>query len=65
MMTKPKQWAPNCAVLLTIIIASLFASGCDKALSSPKIIVADGQTYLACKDMVWVDSEGGSGETAF
>jgi hypothetical protein len=51
--------------MLAIISSSLFAAGCDRAQSSPKIIVADGQTYFACKDVVWVDSEGGSGETTF
>ena len=50
---------------MAVIVCSLFAVGCDKAQSSPKFIVADGQTYFACKDMVWVDSEGGNGETTF
>jgi hypothetical protein len=46
-------------IVAIIIVASLAINGCDNVQSSPKIIVADGETIMACKDMVWVDTEGG------
>jgi hypothetical protein len=47
-------------------MSSMIAVACDEVQSAPKIIVADGQTYLACKDSVWVDSDGGfRGGTTF
>ncbi len=46
--------------LETVVISgALFAAGCDNVSGSPRIIEADGQTYVACKGLVWVTSEGG------
>jgi hypothetical protein len=44
-------------VLMTIISLYMIASG--GVSSSPKMILADGQTYFACKDLVWVAGDGG------
>jgi hypothetical protein len=46
-------------VAIVAIGSCLFAAGCDNVTSSPKMIEADGQTYIACKDLVWVSIEGG------
>ncbi len=56
----PKKLKPRTLYyegLSIVIISSLFAAGCDRVQSAPRLILADGQTYLACKDSVWVDSE--------
>ena len=42
-----------------IISGALLAAGCDDVSNSPKIVEADGQTYIACRGLVWVTSEGG------
>ena len=34
-------------------------AGCDGIKVAPKLIEADGATYLACKDFVWIGTEGG------
>jgi hypothetical protein len=33
--------------------------GCDNVKAPPKFIEADGQTYTAYKDFIWISSEGG------
>jgi hypothetical protein len=65
MRPKPRRTTLDYAKVLMAIISSLFAAGCDRVQSAPKLILADGQTYLACRDMVWVDSESvlGGGTT--
>jgi len=57
-MPKPTPRLLECAAVLTVFIIGLFAAGCDTAQPSPKIIVADGQTYLACQGSVWFGGEG-------
>ena len=47
------------AAVSILVIGSLLAAGCDRVQAVPKLITADGQTYVACKDLVWVSSEGG------
>jgi hypothetical protein len=45
--------------IVLMIIISLYMIASGGVSSSPKIIVADGQTYFACKDLVWVAGDGG------
>jgi hypothetical protein len=45
--------------LLALLIVSATFGGCDNVQSSPKRIDADGQSFLACHDFVWVGDEGG------
>ena len=50
----------NARRLATVIISgALFAAGCDNVSRSPRIIEADGETYVACKGLVWVSEGGG------
>ena len=44
-------------MLALIFSFTLFAS-CDDIQQSPKVIDADGQTYVACHGLVWVNLEG-------
>ena len=65
-MPKAEKSGLTCAGVLIALMSSMFALACDEVKSAPKIIVADGQTYLACKDSISVDSDGGfSGGTTF
>jgi hypothetical protein len=43
----------------TVILSCAVLAGCDDIQQSPKLIEADGQTYLACQGFVWVSREGG------
>ena len=49
------------------ISLALCLSACDNAQVAPKIIDADGKSYLACTGLVWVDKTSGtfSSETVF
>jgi hypothetical protein len=65
-MPKAEKSGFNCTGMLMALLSSVFAVACDKVQNAPKIVVADGETYFACKDSVWVDSDGGfSGGTTF
>lgn len=54
----------NLAGAAVTIIATLIAIGCDRMESAPKLILADGQNYIACKDTVWVGSDSPIGGEA-
>jgi hypothetical protein len=43
----------------TVILSCAFLASCDAIQLSPKLIEADGQTYVACRGLVWVNFEGG------
>ena len=61
-----KQSVAGRSVLL--LIGVVVAVSCDNIKQSPQGIEADGQTYIACHDLVWIDNEGGGilgGETTF
>jgi len=45
-------------IVLSLVCAVMFMA-CDDMQISPKMIEADGQTYIACRGLVWVRSEGG------
>ena len=49
---------PNRARWAVMLSCALLA-GCDDIQQSPKLIDADGQTYVACSGLVWVNLEGG------
>ena len=45
---------------LGVVLCCASFVGCDELpQKSPKMIEADGQTYVACRDLVWVKLEGG------
>lgn len=53
---------------LTTIAAALLLSACDLPYSGHKRIIADGQTYIACGSIVWVNTESSGlvgGETSY
>src|SRR5262245_15122683 len=46
-------------VLVGLFIGfAVFAFGCDNIKRAPKFISADGEPYVACRDFVWVQTEG-------
>jgi hypothetical protein len=51
----------------TAIVMALYLSACDNIQVAPKIIRADGVSYLSCKGLIWVDKTSGmfSSDTAF
>ncbi|WP_147373751.1 hypothetical protein [Massilia cavernae] len=51
----------------TVIAMALCLSACDSVQPGPKIIDADGDSYLACSGLVWVDKTSGtfSSDTVF
>ena len=52
---------------LLILALSCLTASCDNIKQSPQLIEADGQTYVACFGLVWINSDGGllGGETTF
>jgi hypothetical protein len=53
-----------------LIVFALIAvtTACDRFRSAPQMVVADGDTYFVCRDVVWMSSEGGGilgGNTTF
>jgi hypothetical protein len=59
-----RQLTLGSAVLLCLVL-----SGCDKVRFAPVLIAADGESYVACRDAVWITPEGGGllsgGETTY
>jgi len=54
------------AIILFGVLA-FFLSGCDNVQVAPKVIEADGETFVACSGLVWADKTSGtfSSETVF
>lgn len=51
-------------VPLVVLVSLGFMACSSRFRSSPQIIVADGESYIACHDLIWMSDEGGS-ETTF
>lgn len=45
--------------IVSIVALVFLVSSCDSVKLTPKLIEADGQTYLACSGLVWSGTEGG------
>jgi hypothetical protein len=67
-MARQSSGESTASVIVLIIVISFLAS-CDSMKESPQVIEADGQTYVACHDYVWINNEGGGllggGDTTF
>jgi hypothetical protein len=49
---------------LALLALCAILSGCDSVPKmAPKMIVADGTTYFACQELVWIDSTGWGDQT--
>lgn len=53
--------ATMCACALLLAAPGAMASCGDSVKESPQLIEADGQTYVACRDAVYLSNEGGGG----
>lgn len=53
--------------IFAAIALAICLSACDSAQVGPKIIDADGDSYLACSGIVWIDKTSGmfSSDTVF
>lgn len=45
-------------VFTLLLMCPLLMIACDDIMQSPKMIQADGATYVACKGAVWVSKDG-------
>ena len=51
--------ADSAVGLLVVIAIAVGVGSCDDIQNAPKLIRADGETYLACQNLVWVNRQGG------